>query len=90
MIATNDECGKIIDSFKCYIATISDSEEAKNAKLDDEVKVRLSNNKFIDAKISYTSQENEQETLIILEIDEQISELANYRKVSFDTTGHLS
>lgn len=84
LIATNDECGKIIDSFKCYIATISDSEEAKNAELNDEVQIRLSNNKVIDAKIAYTSQENEEETLIILEINNQISELANYRKISFD------
>ena len=30
------------------------------------------------------SQENEEETLIILQIDKQISELANYRKISFD------
>lgn len=84
LIATNDECGKIIDSSKCYIATISDSEEAKNAKIDGDVRVRLSNNKVIDATISYVSQENEEETLIILEINEQIGELANYRKVSFD------
>lgn len=84
LIATNDECGKIIDSSKCYISTISSSEEAKNAKLDDDVQIRLSNNKVIDATISYVSQENEEETLIILEINKQISELANYRKVSFD------
>ena len=84
LIATSDECGKIIDNSKCYIATISDSEEAKNAKLDDKVRVRLSNNKVIDAKISYISQENEEEMLIILEINEQISDLANYRKISFD------
>lgn len=84
LIATNDECGKIIDSSKCYIATISNSQEAKNAKLDQKVKIRLSNNKVIDAIISYVSQESEEETLIILEINQQISELANYRKVSFD------
>lgn len=84
LIATNDECGKIIDSSKCYIATISDSEEAKKAKLDDKIQIRLSNNKVIDAKISYISQENEEEILIILEINKQISELANYRKISFD------
>ncbi len=84
LIATNDECGKIIDSSQCYIATISNSEEAKKAKLEDKVKVRLANNKVIDAKISYISQENEEETLIILEINNQISELANYRKISFD------
>lgn len=84
LIATNDECGKIIDISKCYIATISDSEEAKKAQIDEKVRIRLSNNKIIDSKIAYISQENEEETLIILEIDKQISELANYRKISFD------
>ena len=84
LIATSDECGKIIDNSKCYIATISNSEESKNAKLDDKVQVRLSNNKVIDAKISYISQKNEEETIIILEINKQINELANYRKISFD------
>ena len=84
LIATNDECGKIIDSSKCYIATISNSEQAKQAQIGDSVKVRLSNSKVIKATITYTSQESEEETLIILEINKQISELANYRKISFD------
>lgn len=84
LIATSDECGKIIDSSKCYIATITNSEESKKAKIDDKVQIRLANNKIIDAKISYISQENEDEMLVILEIDKQISELANYRKISFD------
>lgn len=84
LIATNDESGKIIDSSKCYIATISDSEEAKKAEIDQNVKIRLSSNKIIDAKINYVSQENEEETLVILEINKQIGELANYRKISFD------
>lgn len=84
LIATSDECGKIIDSSKCYIATITNSEESKKAKIDDKVQIRLANNKIIDAKISYISQENEDEMLVILEVDKQISELANYRKISFD------
>lgn len=84
LIATSDECGKIIDSSKCYIATITDSEQAKVAQLDDKVKIRLSNNEVITAKINYISQENEDEMLIVLEINKQISELANYRKISFD------
>lgn len=84
LIATNDECGKIIDSSKCYIATISDSEESKKAQINDKVQIRLANTKILNAKINYISQENESETLIILEIDKQINELANYRKISFD------
>lgn len=84
LIATNTECGKVIDMSKCYIATISNSEEAKSAEVDDSVKIRLSNNKVIDAKINYISQESDDETLIILEIDKQISDLANYRKITFE------
>lgn len=84
LIATNDECGKIIESSKCYIATISDSEQAKNAKINDTVKIRLSNNKIINAEIVYISQENEEEELIVLQIEKEIDELANYRKISFD------
>ena len=84
LIATNDECGKVIDSSKCYIATITSSEQSKKANVGDSVKIRLSNSKIIDAQISYVSQEDEDETLIILEINKQISELANYRKISFD------
>lgn len=84
LIATNDECGKIIDSSKCYIATISDSEQARKTSVGDSVKVRLSSNKVIKSTVAYISQENEEETLIVLEINKQISELANYRKISFD------
>ena len=84
IIATSDESGKIINNFECYIATISSSEEAKNAQIGDNVQIRLSNNVEIDAEIEYLSQENEDEVLIVLKIDRQIEELTNYRKISFD------
>ena len=44
----------------------------------------LSNNKTIDATIQYISQENDDETLLVLEIDKQIEEFTNYRKISFN------
>ena len=84
IIATNDECGKVINNFKCYIATISDSKQAKETKFGDSVKVMLSNNKTIEAKIQYISQENDDEMLLVLEINKQIEELTNYRKISFN------
>ena len=83
-IATSDECGKIIDNFEAYIATISNTKESKEAKVGDKVSVRLSNSNEIDAEITYISQENEDETLLILKIDKDIEELLNYRKISFD------
>ena len=84
LIATSDESGKIINNFKCYIATISSTEEAKNAEVGDDVQIRLSNNKTIDAEISYIIEESEEERILILEINRQIEELTNYRKISFD------
>ena len=65
LIATSDECGKIIDNFQVYIATISSSKQSKEAKVGDKVKIRLSNNNEIEAEIVYISQENEEETLLI-------------------------
>ena len=84
LIATSDECGKIVDNFTAYIATISTSEQSKQAKIGDKVKIRLSNSKEIDAEISYISQENEEKTLLVLKISNEIEELCNYRKISFD------
>jgi putative membrane fusion protein len=83
IVATNDECGKIIDNFTCYIATISSSEEAKNAEVGKKVKIRLSNNIETTAEITNLSKE-EDDVLIILKLNEQIEELINYRKISFD------
>ena len=84
LIATSDECGKIVDNFTAYIATISTSEQSKHAKIGDKVKIKLSNSKEIDAEISYISQENEEKTLLVLKISNEIEELCNYRKISFD------
>ncbi len=84
LIATSDECGKIIDNFMGYIATISKSEQSKEAKIGDSVKIRLSNQNEINAEIAYISQENDEETLLVLKINNEIAELCNYRKISFD------
>lgn len=84
IIASSNECGKIIDNFNCYIATISNSEQAKQAKVGDKVKIRLSNNSEIESEIAYVSQENETENLLVFKIDRQIEELNSYRKISFD------
>ena len=84
IVASNEECGKVIDTFECYIATISGSEEAKNAKVGDKVKARLSNNAEIQAEITNIIEEKNQERVIILKVQKQIEELINYRKITFD------
>ena len=84
IVASNNEAGKVIDNFCCYIATISDSEDAKNAEVGQKVAVRLSNNAEISAEITNIIKEDNEEILLILKINEQIEELINYRKISFE------
>lgn len=84
IVATSNECGKIIDNFTCYIVTVSKSEQAKEAKVGNIIKVRLSNNSEVDAKISNIKQESGDKYIITLELNKGISELINYRKISFD------
>lgn len=83
IVATNEECGKVIDNFSCYIATITSSEEAKQATVRQKVKVRLSSNTEISAQITNIIEEND-ERLIILKLNKQVKELINYRKITFD------
>lgn len=84
IIPTSDECGKIIDNTYCYIATITNSEQAKNAKVGDTIKVRLSSNDEVPAEITYTWNEDNGDMVIVLKIEKGVEELVNYRKISFD------
>lgn len=83
IVATNEECGKVIDNFYCYIATITDTKEAKNAQVGDNVKVRLSSNVEVPAEIVSLTEENGKR-ILILEVNKQVEELINYRKITFD------
>lgn len=84
VVATSEECGKIIDNFVCYIATISNSENAKQARVGDKIKVRLSNNEEVSAEIVNIANDSEEDALLMLKIEKGIQELINYRKISFD------
>ena len=44
----------------------------------------MPSNKEITSQIAYVSKEDEENYLIVLEIDNEIEELTNYRKISFN------
>lgn len=83
-IPTSDESGKIVDNTYCYIATITNTEEAKNAKVGDKVNVRLPSGEEVSAEISYILEEESGERILIIKIEKGVEELINYRKISFD------
>ena len=83
IVATSSEAGKVIDNFKYYLAVLMDSKEAMSTKVGKNVKIRLSTNDEIKAKIVHIN-EDENGRMLILEIDRLTEKLINYRKISFD------
>ena len=53
MVPLSNERGKIVNNFKCYIATPINTENAMNTKVGETVTLRLSNSDEIDAEIVY-------------------------------------
>ncbi|MBR2786809.1 MAG: hypothetical protein IKD76_04885 [Clostridia bacterium] len=84
IIASNNTEAKIINNFKCYIACTSKTEEAGSSAVGDSIKVRLPNSEEIPAKIVYKEKQNDNETLLVLEIKQSVENLVNYRKIAFD------
>ena len=83
-IATSNQSGKIIQNFECYIATILDSEQAEDAKEEDNITLRMSNNKEIEGEIVYKKQQSDNSYLILFKITKNVEELISCRKISFD------
>ncbi len=83
-IQTSEECGKVIDNFKFYIATILNSEKAKEAKVGDSAKIRLPSQEELSCKIVYIIEETDGSRVIVFETNNFSQELISYRKISID------
>jgi len=84
IITSNNETGKVVDNFKCYIACVAKSEEAHEAKVGDRVKIRLANSNEVMATIESIKEEDGEAFLIIFKITKYVEELINYRKINID------
>ena len=84
IVTTSDQMGKVINNYECYIASIMQSKEAKEAKVGKKVTLRLSTQDEITATISYISDQDDDSVLIVFKINECVEKLIDYRKVSFD------
>lgn len=72
----------MIDNFKCYIATTMNSKEAMQAKVNDKVKIKISNEEE-DAKIIQINEESGKRT-IIFQINKMTEALINHRKIAIE------
>lgn len=83
IVATSNDCGKVIDNFKCYIAVPMDSVKAMEAKVGDKVQIRISNKEELDAKIVQINEGSGKRVIIFL-VNKLVDELINHRKIAID------
>lgn len=86
IVSTSAESGKIINNFSCYIATVLNSEAAKNAEIGKKVKITLSSGNEINAEIKYVAKEKNDEILVVFELKTLTQELIEHRKISLNIT----
>ena len=84
IVTTSSRQGKVINNYRCYIATILGSKEAKEAKTGEKVTLRLSTQEEVPAKIEYISEQQNKDVLIVFEINKCVEKLIDYRKITFD------
>lgn len=83
IIATSNECGKVIDNFQCYIVATMDSENAMKAKVGDTIKIRTASKIEQSAKIVQINEESGKRT-IIFKLNKIDEEFISHRKISLD------
>ena len=84
IVPTSEEKGKIVNNFYCYLATVISSEEANNAKINDNVKLKLSTGDEVKASVEYISEQDNGKRLIVFKTTKCVDKLIDYRKISFD------
>ncbi len=86
IVSTSNESAKIIDNFGCYIATVLNSDVAREAENGQTVQVTLSSGDEITATVENIQKQDDGKVLIILRLNTLTEELRSYRKISFNIT----
>lgn len=84
VVPQSNKKGKVVNNFICYIAACIDTEKAEGAEVGDKVTLRLSNSKEINASIVYIVEEQDGSRILVFEIKDEVEELIDYRKITFD------
>lgn len=83
-IATNTECGKVVNNYVCYIATILKKDQLHDIKQGSSLKLRLSNGDEISSTVENLTEQTNDDVLVVFKISKDIEKLISNRKISFD------
>jgi len=83
-IATNTECGKIVNNYECFIATIIKKSQLHDIKQGSKLDLRLSNGDEIPGRVEYIMEQTNDDILVVFKINKDVEKLIGSRKISFD------
>ena len=83
-VASNEEVGKIINNYQCYIVFNSNTNEAKNSKVGDTIKIRVQNSDTLKASVENIIDEDDESKTITVKITNDVEKLITKKKISFD------
>lgn len=81
LIETNNEKGKVITEFACYLAVEMNSNAAKSATIGSKVKIELDVENRFNAEVVAINEDNDCR-IIVFKINDLPEKLINYRKIS--------
>lgn len=83
IVSSSNDSAKVVNNYKCYIAFVSESNEADFASVGDNITIALSTGDEVPAKIVYLADENDNK-MVVAEITKCVDKLISYRKISID------
>ena len=83
-VATNTECGKVVNNYVCYIATIIKKDQLHDIEQGDKLNLRLSNGDEISSSVENVMEQTDDDVLVVFKISKDVEKLISNRKISFD------
>lgn len=83
-IAANTECGKVVNNYECYIATILKKDQLHDIKQGSKIDLRLSNGEEISSSVEYLMEQTNDDVLVVFKITKDVEKLISNRKISFE------
>ena len=83
IVSSNSECGKIVNNYYCYIASVVNKEKLQNLEEGKNIKLRLINGDEIPATVEKIREDGDK-NILVFKITKDVEELIEYRKINYD------
>lgn len=83
IVSSNSECGKIVNNYYCYIASVVNKDKIQDLEEGKSLKLRLINGDEIPATVEKIREDGDK-NILVFKITKDVEELIEYRKINYD------